>query len=151
MVEEKKSSSFKKIEAKMVCKLFHDFFNTDTLHQFVKYAITGSIAFCVEYTAFYLLYSVLGLWYIWSNSIAMTIAFSVSFTLNRLWSFKSKGNALKQFIMYGTLFAINLCVSNITMYLFTDILGMRPLLSKLIAIGIILCWNFILNKKIIFK
>lgn len=131
--------------------MINSFFKPETLHQFIRYATTGGIAFCVEYITFYLLYSILELWYIWSNSIAMTVAFSVSFTLNRFWSFKSKGNAFKQFVMYGTLFLINMFVSNMIMLLFTDVLGIKPLLSKLIAVGIIVCWNFAINKKLIFK
>ena len=134
-----------------ICNVFNSFLKPKTLHQFVRYAITGSIAFSTEYATFYLLYHIMELWYVWSNSIAMTVAFSISFTLNRFWSFKSQRNAFLQFIMYGTLFLINVFVSNMAMLLFTDVLGVKPLLSKLIAVGIIVCWNFSINKKVIFK
>jgi putative flippase GtrA len=151
MAKQKMNKNFIENLKSKIYNILYSFLKPDTLHQFIKYATTGGIAFCVEYVTFYLLYSILGLWYIWSNSIAMTVAFSISFTLNRFWSFKSKGNAFKQLIMYGTLFLVNVFVSNMVMLLFTDVLGIKPLLSKLIAVGIIVCWNFVINKKVIFK
>lgn len=132
-------------------KPFCNFLKPNTLNQFLKYATTGIIAFLIEYSTFYLLQNILGFWYIWSNTIAMVASFSFSFPLNRFWSFKAKGNVLKQFIMYGTLFIINLFASNMAMLLFTDVLKVRPLLSKLIAVGIIVCWNFVIMKKVVFK
>lgn len=134
-----------------ILNIIYSFLSPENLGKFTRYAITGLIAFGVEYTTFYLLYHIFGLWYVWSNSIAMTVAFSISFTLNRFWSFKSRENIFRQFIMYGTLFIINMIISNVVMLLLTDILGIKPLLSKLVAVGMIVCWNFVINKKVIFK
>ncbi len=151
MVKQNMNENFIENLKSKIHSILYSFLKPDTLHQFIRYATTGGISFGIEYTTFYILFNVVGLWYVWSNSIAMTFAFCISFTLNRFWSFKSKGNGFKQFIMYGTLFLINLFVSNVIMLLFTDVLGIKPLLSKLIAVGIIVCWNFVINKKVIFK
>ncbi len=128
------------------------YFNTNlTVQQFLKYSITGCTSFVVEYAAFYLIYHFIGLWYIWSNSIAMTLGFVTSFFMNRTWSFKSKANIYRQFVMYGTLFIINLFISNSLMYLFSDIIGIIPPISKIFSVMILTCWNFIIYKKVIFK
>ncbi|NSW92611.1 MAG: GtrA family protein [Firmicutes bacterium] len=122
-----------------------------TLRQFLKYVTTGGISFGAEYTMFYMLFRILKLWYIWSNSIAMTFGFTISFFLNRFWSFKSQGNAYRQFIMYGVLFLVNLFISNMLMLLFSGTFGIKPLISKLVTVGILVCWNFVIYKKVIFK
>ena len=135
-----------KLAAKLLKKV-----SEANIKQFIKYGVTGGLAFLLEYSTFYVLNSILGLWYIWSNSLAMTFGFALSFTLNRYWSFKSTSNVIKQLFMYGALFLINLGISNLLMMLFIDILSIKPMISKIIAICILICWNYIIYKKIIFK
>lgn len=124
----------------------------NNIKQFLKYGISGGLAFILEYSTFYILNNLAGLWYIWSNSIAMTLGFVLSFLLNRYWSFKAtSANALKQLIMYGILFVVNLGISNLLMMLFIDALGINSMISKILAIGVLMCWNFVIYKKIIFR
>jgi len=128
------------------------YFSLDlTIRQFVKYAIAGGFSFIVENAAFYMLHRILELWYVWSNSVAMTLGFIISFFLNRAWSFKSQGNLYRQFIMYGVLFIINLFISNGLMMLFSGVLKIAPPVAKLVATGIIVCWNFVIYRGFIFK
>jgi putative flippase GtrA len=120
--------------------------------QFLKYGISGGLAFILEYSSFFILNNLAGLWYVWSNSIAMTLGFVLSFLLNRYWSFKAtSSNTLKQLLLYGILFGINLGISNLLMMLFIDALGIGSMISKFTTIGILMCWNFIIYKKVIFK
>jgi len=121
------------------------------IEQFVKYAVTGFVAFVAEYGTFYLLNHVAKVWYIWSNSVAMTLGVAISFFMNRYWSFKSKGNFIRQFVSYGILYLINLAISKGLMALLIDTVNIKPLISKLIVIGILICWNFIIYRKVIFN
>lgn len=119
--------------------------------QFLKYGTTGGLAFLLEYSSFYVLDSILKIWYVWSNSIAMILGFMVSFILNRRWSFKSNANPTRQLLMYSILFVINLGISNLLMLVFIEQLNIRSMVSKIITICILICWNFIIYKKVIFK
>lgn len=92
-----------------------------------------------------------GLWYITSNTIAMSCGFCLSFLLNRYWSFKSCDDYSRQLLLNGTLFLVNLAVSNFLIYLFTSITGLPYTISKLLVMGVIVMWNFIIYKKIIFR
>lgn len=125
-------------------------FKGKTPGQFFKYLISGTLAFMLEYSSFYIL-NKLGLWYVYSNSMAMVLGFFLSFFLNRNWSFKSQKNTLKQILMYGILFIINMGISNGLMFIFIEKLYILPPLAKLMAIGILVLWNFIIYKKVIFK
>lgn len=132
-------------------RILSDFLTPKALAQFKRYLITGFLSFGIEYSIFYILYDALKLWYIPSNSIAMVTGFVVSFLLNRFWSFQSKDNPYRQLLLYALLFVFNLAFSNLLMYLLSDIAGITPLISKVLVMGIIVVWNFILYKKIIYR
>lgn len=126
-------------------------FTRKTLIQFSRYVITGLTSFGIEYLLFLALYRLVKLWYIQANSLAMMTGFIVSFFLNRLWSFQSKDNFFRQLILYNVLFALNLGISNLLMYLFSDVLRVLPLISKVMVMGLIAMWNFVIYKEIIYR
>ncbi|HEY8464474.1 MAG TPA: GtrA family protein [Bacillota bacterium] len=126
-------------------------FSRQIQHQLIKYFFTGVLSFGTEMILLYLLTDVCMLWYILSNSIALLIVFSVNFSLNRYWAFKSKQPFLKQFINSGMLFGLNLVVGNGVMHFFTEKVKLYYLYSKVIATGMSVTWNFFLYKYYIYK
>jgi len=123
----------------------------DLVAQFVKYIATGLTATGIEYLAFFILYQQTGMWYITSNSVAMTAGFLVSFFLNKYWSFKSRSDIYRQFMLYSLLFIINLGISNGMMYMLSDLLYIIPSISKVMVMVLVAGWNFIIYKKIIYR
>lgn len=123
-----------------------------TLVQFVKYGISGCLSFVVEFS----IYSGLTLLFpkitvLIPNSAAMFVSFWVSFLLNKYWSFKSPGSFMKQLTKFVILFFINLAASNLMLYFMVTVGGMNKYIAKLISIAVIVCWNFIIYKKVIYK
>lgn len=131
-------------------RLLAEYLNLITLMQFLKYVANGLICFGVEFSTLYWLTEYVKLWYIVSNSIAFIISNVLNFLINRFWAFQSRAKVTRQFAMAITLGLFNLLASNIIMYLLTDICHLYYLLSKVITIGIIASWNFILYKKVIY-
>ncbi len=131
-------------------KFISDFFTASALSQFGRYLVTGFSSFGLEYLLLYVLTEYAGLWYIASNSIAFLVSFWFNFLLNRYWSFQSRYSFPKQLLSYGVLFVINLCISNMLLYIITDVFGVVYLISKVIVIAVITPWNFIIYKKIIY-
>lgn len=123
----------------------------ETRKQLLRYLITGGLAAGAEYSLFYVLNLLAGLSLILSNSAAYTSGFIISFILNRVWSFESKGHLGRQLLLYSILFGINLILSNILVSFFTNQLELATMISKAIAMGIIVLWNFVIYKKIIYK
>jgi putative flippase GtrA len=119
--------------------------------QLKRYLVSGFTAFGLEYMIFYLLYHTLGLGLIPSNTFAMIAGFITSFLLNRFWSFQSSGSAWRQLLLTGILFGVNLVLSNGLIYLLTDFMNMAPLVSKILVMGMIVAWNFILYKRVIYR
>ncbi|HYH02807.1 MAG TPA: GtrA family protein [Bacillota bacterium] len=126
-------------------------FSKKTLHQLIKYFITGVLSFGTEVSLLYFFTEVCHLWYILSNSLALLIVFIISFTLNRCWAFKSNQPFLKQFITSGLLFGLNLVVGNGVMFFFTEVVHLYYLFSKVIATGLSVSWNFFLYKYYVYK
>ena len=131
-------------------KLFNTLLSTIALKQFRRYIATGLMAAALEYLVFNIMYHYLEVLYI-PNSTGMAAGFILSFVLNRIWSFESKGNAVKQFCLNLALFCLNLLISNYVIHLLSDRVGMIPALSKVIVMGIIITWNFVIYRKIIYK
>ena len=124
----------------------------ETIKQIIRYLITGFTAFGIEYALYVMLLKWAGLHYILASVIVYALVFWFSFLVNRIWSFKSKGNIKRQFIQYGALFAFNLVVSNIfLMKLFTDVFGISELISPFLKMACVVCWNFLIYKCIIYK
>ena len=122
------------------------------IQQLIRYLVTGFTAFGIEYAMYVFLLKVIGLHYILASVIVYALVFWFSFIVNRIWSFKSKGNISKQLIQYGLLFSFNLVVSNIfIMKLLTDIIGLDPLISPFIKMAFVVSWNFLIYKYIIYK
>ena len=122
------------------------------IQQLIRYLVTGFTAFGIEYAMYVFLLKVIGLHYILASVIVYALVFWFSFIVNRIWSFKSKGNIGKQLLQYGLLFSFNLVVSNIfIMKLLTDIIGLDPLISPFIKMAFVVSWNFLIYKYIIYK
>jgi len=131
-------------------KYYRIFVDPATLLQFIKYIITGLSAAGLEYLLFYILIRTNNSLYL-SNSAGMTAGFILSFLLNRYWSFQSKSNAFRQFSLYLTLFIVNLGISNTLIHVLSKNLGILPLISKVIIMAMMILWNFILYRKVIYK
>ena len=124
------------------------------LVRFLKFATVGAIGMIVDLTILTFTREVLGL----PLSLAIALGFSVAvlsnFTWNRLWTFpESRSLPLgRQLIQFTLVNLIGLGINELV------ILGLHPVFSrvledpaaylfaKVIAIGIVLFWNFFANR-----
>lgn len=134
-----------------VITFIKEFVKTDLFGKLKRYLITGSISFIIEYSLFYVLYVILDVWYLLANTIVYIIAFWFGFLMYKFWAFKVKGNTKRQLILYLILFAFNIFAVTGMMYLFSDIAGISPLISKVMVMFVIVMWNFTIYRKVIYK
>ena len=114
-----------------------------------RFVITGGVAAAVEYGVFMMLHA-LGLHILLANTLSFLCGLGVSFSLNRLWVFRSKAAASTQFGMYFTLAIVNLLISDALIWLGVNKLSIYPLYAKLITMVLIAAWNYGIYRKIIF-
>ncbi len=132
-------------------RFFGDMLSRQSIGQFKRYLVTGFLSFGIEYALFNLLFQTAGLWYIWASTIALSVVFWFNFLMNRLWSFKSTTSLKIQLPLYTLLFGFNILATNLLIYLLSDKAGIHPSLSKLLVMGAVVSWNFILYRKIIYR
>ena len=131
-------------------RLYHLFIG-DNPKQFRRYLITGFTSFSVEYLLYFLLYQQGGLGYLLANAIVYAFFFWLNFLMNRLWSFQSTGRLSRQLPLYAILFAFNLGATTLLLTFFSETIGISPLISKVLVMGAVVSWNFVIYKKVIYK
>lgn len=112
--------------------------------------MSGSLAAGTEYAVFLLLHHV-GLLLIAANVLSFSCGLAISFLLNKHWVFSRKGGVTKQFIIYAILAAVNVCISSGLIIAFVDHLNVPALIAKIIVMGMIACWNYVIFRNVIFK
>lgn len=118
--------------------------------QFVRYLLVGGTSFVLEYGLFCLLFH-FQTPLLLANTVAYLTIFFVNFILMRIWAFKSQGNVPRQMLLSVLLVGFNLLASNVVIYLLVDQLLVPALIAKVIVMVMIVGWNFVLYKKVIYR
>ncbi|OGJ60233.1 hypothetical protein A2635_05720 [Candidatus Peribacteria bacterium RIFCSPHIGHO2_01_FULL_51_9] len=121
--------------------------------QILRFLVTGSIAFTVNITVLYSLTSILHIYYLLSTVLAFLASFSVSFCMQKFWTFKdhSSDRWHAQFSLYLTLQLINLILNAGLMYVFVEYLHIWYIFSQTIIALVLAITSFFINKFYIFK
>lgn len=135
--------------------------NRKERERFLKFALVGALGAVVDFVVLNLLVQLLGLSPLYANPFSFSAAVISNFTWNRLWSFpESRERAvLSQFGQFALINVVGLSINQLIMWLMlTYILPLtaitHPLdynLAKAIAIGIVLFWNFGINRVTTYK
>jgi putative flippase GtrA len=126
---------------------------TDWKIQLFRYVIVGGISFIVDYSLLFVLTEHVGLHYIVSATISFIAGLIVNYTISTSWIFRNSklSNTTVEFIIYGAIGVVGLVLNNILLYLFTDILHIHYMLSKLITAALVMGWNFVGRRIILFN
>ena len=119
--------------------------------QFYRYLLVGGSSFLLEYGLFYILLELHNVNYLIANSIVYSTVSAINFALNRLWTFRSTNNLSLQISLYLSLLMFNFIASNVLLYILTGQLLIPPLWSKFCVMVMVVLWNFVLYKKVIYR
>lgn len=123
------------------------------LGRFVKFSIVGAVGTVLDFGVLNLLILVFGFSRFWANTCSFTVGSLNNFLGNRLWSFPESRERpffrqFGQFLVVGLVgWVLNQAIFlGLSMYVFEPwgILGYN--LAKAIAVGIVLFWNFGINR-----
>ncbi len=117
-----------------------------------KYIISGGTAASVNLGFLFLFADVLGLHYLVAGVLAFVLAFGVSFTLQKFWTFQNHDRALipKQMVIYLTVSVFSLMVNTILLYLFVEWFGWWHIWAQVMAGGLLALINFFIYRFVIF-
>jgi putative flippase GtrA len=129
-------------------------------HVVLRFIISGGTSAFVDLVVLFILNSVFGIQYLISAILAFMVAFGVSFTLHKFWTFKSHSDRPhRQAILYFGTSLFGLMLNTLLMYFFVDhifhyaIKNMKVnvMLSQIIVGVIVACVSFFLSHKFVFK
>lgn len=117
--------------------------------QFLKYLFVGGISALIELCTFQFLYLAAS-WDIFAaNTVAITLSTTFNFLANRSFTFASTKKPIRSFLLYILLFCINASVTSLAIAWLVSI-GWHTIIAKLFTMACVVCWNFVLYRKLIF-
>ncbi len=123
--------------------------------RFMRFAVVGSIGTIVDFGVLFVLKEIIGLPLIAANSLSYLAGVGNNFTLNRHWTYadvpkKALGRQFLQFLIVST---AGLLINNLIVGMMSAPLGellslpdTGYLAAKILATGIVVFWNFIVNR-----
>lgn len=137
-------------------KLFNLLFVYTTSSWFVqlfRYTFVGGFAFIVDYVLLYVCTEFAGIHYLLSATISFIAGLIINYAISTKWIFTNSkiSNTLIEFTIYGVVGIIGLVLNDILLYIFTDYIGIHYMISKLVTAIIVMGWNFIARRAILFK
>lgn len=114
-----------------------DIFSIIFRFKLARYLISGAAAAVVSLGSLFVLTDLVGVWYLYGSSIAFALSVIVSFTLQKLWTFKNRQLHRKivglQAFYYVALAVVNLFLNVGIIFLLVEYLGVWHILAQAIS------------------
>ena len=120
--------------------------------EFIKFCATGFSGMIIDFGATWILKEKFRINKYAANSTGFILAATSNYLLNRLWTFHSENQQiLTEYFSFMLISFAGLIINNLVIFLLHDKIKMNFYLSKLLAIGVVTLWNFIMNFLFTFK
>ncbi|WP_020613952.1 GtrA family protein [Sediminispirochaeta bajacaliforniensis] len=139
-----------------VAGLFRVLFVDKSSHRFVeffRYFFVSAISLVADFLLLFLLTSVAGIHYLISSVFSYMAGLIVNYLLSTYWVFAKRrvSNRAVEFSVFALVGVIGLGVNEILMWLFTDVLMLYYMLSRVFSAGIGYAWKYVVRKIILFR
>lgn len=120
--------------------------------QIFKFLIVGVIAFLIDYSLLYILTEYCSVYYLISSIISFTISLIFNYIASIKFVFETdKKESKKYFIIFIIGSIIGLGINQLVMYVMVELMHIYYMLTKIVATGIVMVWNFVTRKIFIEK
>jgi dolichol-phosphate mannosyltransferase len=122
----------------------------------VKFGIVGGSSIGLYEGMLYLLTEKLGLLYIVSAIVSWVVTILYMFLLHEYWTFKDRrnrgaSNILKKVLKFCAVRLVGMGIHLMVLTGMTELFGMYYLLSALLAIAVVMIWNYIASFSLVWK
>ncbi|MCX6742875.1 MAG: GtrA family protein [Candidatus Parcubacteria bacterium] len=117
------------------------------IRQFVKFCLVGFLNTFVDFGVYLFFSRIVGLYFLSANILAVFVAMTSSFILNKYWTFQNHGQSIK--MQYLKFFLVNIVyffLNNLIVFSSVHYLLISDILAKVMAITVGLFWNFFANR-----
>lgn len=120
--------------------------STSTKIQLFRCAFAGVVSFGVDTTLLYVI-TEMGVHYLTAAAAAFLFGLVTNFALSKKFIFTSSRMSLRsETLCYGLIALASLSLTELSMYVLTDFLGVYYIFSKLLSSSIVLTWSFSARK-----
>jgi putative flippase GtrA len=117
-----------------------------------RYIISGGTAAVVNLALLYIFVEWLDIWYVLAAVAAFLLAFCVSFTMQKFWTFKDPTKKVhSQAAIYFTVSLANLGINTLLIYIFVDYLHVHYMVGQIIASAILAVSSYFIYSLVIFS
>jgi putative flippase GtrA len=123
-----------------------DILTREVACKFAKFGVVGFSGVLVDFGFTYIFKEKLKVQKYVANAIGFTIAASTNYYLNRIWTFHSNNPEIA--LEYGKFLLISLIglvINTIVLWLLVSKVKFNFYFAKLLAIGVVTIWNFVIN------
>ena len=117
-------------------------------HRILHFVAVGGLCAVVNISVTFTLTSVVGIWYVYSASVAFAVAYGLNFTLQKLWTFqsKTKEGSAKQLVLHFGLQMCNWGMEVGGIYLLVEFVGLWYLYAQIPILGLIAIESYIITR-----
>lgn len=109
--------------------------------QIYRFVAVGILNAIISVGSYFILLDI-NIYYLYSSLIAHIIGITNSFIWNKLWTFKSKGNLLKEYLKFNSVYVVTFVVNLILLIFFVEKFMFNPKIAGVLAIIIISIISF---------
>jgi len=122
------------------------------LLKFLKFCVVGFSGMVIDFSTTWLLKEKAKVNKYIANSTGFILAATSNYIWNRIWTFQSENSRIAvEYFSFILISVAGLGINNLVIYLLNDRLKINFYLSKLLAIGVVTVWNFLMNFIITFR
>jgi len=120
--------------------------------KFIKFCLVGLSGMLIDFGTTWVLKEKVRVNKYIANSTGFILAATSNYIWNRFWTFHSENtHVATEYLSFILISLAGLGLNNLILYFFNDKMKFNFYLSKLIAVGFVTIWNFVLNYLITFS
>jgi putative flippase GtrA len=127
--------------------------NSHRLVELLRYFLVSLVSLGVDFALLYTLTELAGLHYLVSAVFSYLAGLVVNYLLSTYWVFAKRrlSNRAAEFSVFALVGVIGLGVNELLMWVFTGVLLLHYMISRVFAAGIGYVWKYFVRKRLLFR
>ncbi len=125
---------------------FASFFEKAFMLKFLKFCVVGVSGTAIDFGLTWLCKEIFKIPKFLANAIGFVVAATNNYILNRIWTWGSTSDQVGvEYVKFFTVSLIGLGLNTLILYIFNEKVKLNFYVSKVIATGVVMLWNFFAN------
>jgi putative flippase GtrA len=127
-------------------------FSKGNTRLFFNYVILAGVATAVDLGLLYAISEFAGVWYFYAAALSYVAGMLTNYTLNKHLNFRNTSRKIAhQFTVFAAISLTGLAFNQIILYCLVEFAGIWYMYSKIMAVFMVMLWNFYGHKKFTFS